>query len=78
MYTHYKVKANELNENFIHALKLLFGDKEIDIIINESSQEDETTYLLKSPANREHLFAAIQNINSSENLIAVNLKEWQQ
>lgn len=78
MYTHYKVKASELNENFLHALKLLFGDKEINIIINESSQEDETTYLLKSPANREHLFAAIQNINSSENLIAVNSKEWQQ
>lgn len=48
MYTIYQVKADELDENFIAALKAMFKDKEIEIAVYE---RDETAYLLRSPAN---------------------------
>jgi len=52
MYTIYQVKADELDDSFLHALKAMFKDKEIEIAVYE---RDETAYLLRSPANRERL-----------------------
>jgi antitoxin YefM len=40
-------------------------------------EEDETAYLLKLPANREHLFKAIENVARDHNLVTVNLDELQ-
>lgn len=77
MYTIYKVKANELDSSFLEALKILFKDKEIEIAICESNQnqEDETHYLLKSPINKEHLLKAIENVNHHRDLVKVDLNQ---
>lgn len=45
----YKVQANDLDERFLEELKAIFRDQEIESIVSEL---DETSYLLKSPANR--------------------------
>lgn len=45
----YKVKANDLDSGFLEELKATFRDQEIEIVVSEV---DETSYLLKSPANR--------------------------
>ncbi len=54
MYTLYKINSDELNENFIAAIKAQFPHQTIEIAISESSQieQDETDYLLKSPVNK--------------------------
>ena len=75
----YRLNANELDHNFLDALKAVFKDKEIEIVVTEAGQkgEDETEYLLKSPANRERLLAAIENVAQGRNLVAVTLDELQ-
>jgi antitoxin YefM len=77
MYTIYRLNANDLDSRFIRALKTMFKDKEIEIAVCEVSEieEDETAYLLKSPANRERLLKAIENVAHNHNLVTVNLDE---
>jgi antitoxin YefM len=77
MYMIYKMNAEELDSRFIRALKALFKDKEIEIAVCETSkvEEDETAYLLKSPANRERLLKAIENVAQNRNLITIKTDE---
>jgi len=49
----YKLMANEVDEEFIKAIRMLFKDQIINITIDSLS--DETTYLSSSQANLEHL-----------------------
>lgn len=74
MYTLYKINTDELNENFISAIKAQFPHQLIEIAISEieQQQEDETTYLLKEPENKNRLLAAIKNVEQKQ-LIDVEL-----
>ena len=63
----YRIRANELDEKFIERLKTTFGEQEIEIVVSDM---DETDYLLQSPANKERLLKAIQNVNRGENLVS--------
>jgi antitoxin YefM len=74
MYTTYRLHINELDSDFIDALKALFKDKEIEIIVSEV---DETAYLFQSEANKKRLLQAVQNINSQQNLVEVPLDNLQ-
>ncbi|MFZ1029940.1 MAG: hypothetical protein WAN66_27360 [Limnoraphis robusta] len=65
----YKVKANDLDDRFLTELKATFRDQEIEIIVSEI---DETSYLLKSPANREKLLKAVDNFKKRENMVEFN------
>ena len=72
MSTVYRLKASELDSNFLEEIKAAFGDKEIEIIV---SQFDETEYLLKSTANKNRLVKAIENVKKKQNLVEVNLQD---
>ena len=78
MYTLYKVHANELDMRFVESLKSLFGEREIEIAVCDASEreEDETEYLLRSPANRERLLQAIEHVNQKKNLVTVNIEDF--
>lgn len=65
MYTIYKVRADELDENFLDALKAMFKNKAIEITVYE---RDETEYLLRSPANRERLLKAVRDVEGSDTM----------
>lgn len=75
MYTIYRVNADELDSRFLKALKALFKNKEIEIAVCETAQveEDETAFLLRSPANRERLLKAIENVSMGRNLVTLQL-----
>ena len=79
MYTLYKMHANELDSGFLEGLKAMFKNKEIEIAVCEAeqSEESETAYLLKSPANRERLLKAIENVAHERNIVTVKLDELQ-
>ena len=70
MYTVYHLKADELDTQFLEALKTFFKDKTIEIVVTEV---DETAYLLHSDANRDRLLQAVENVNDGENLVEVEL-----
>lgn len=74
MYTLYKINSDELNENFIAAIKAQFPHQTIEISIAESSQieQDETDYLLKNPVNKARLLAAITQVDNNQ-LIDVDI-----
>jgi antitoxin YefM len=71
MYSTYRLKAEELSSTLINAIKKTYHDREIEITVQEIA--DETDYLLGSPANREHLLRAIDNVNKQANLVNMQL-----
>ena len=75
MYANYRMNVNELDERFLETLRTMFHDREIEISVSEAvdNGEDETAYLLRSPANREHLLKALDDVNRGRNLVAVDL-----
>jgi antitoxin YefM len=74
MYTTYRLKANDLNSQFLESLKTLFRDQEVEITV---STVDETAYLLKSEANGLRLREAITNINAGTDLVEVRMDDLQ-
>jgi antitoxin YefM len=70
MYTVYRLKIDELNDQFIEALQTLFKGREVEITV---SDVDETAYLMQSEANRKRLLQAVQNISNRQNLTEVPL-----
>lgn len=49
---------------------------EIIILVESQNEEDETTYLLKSEANKKQLIKALENANQG-NLIEIDLDEYE-
>ncbi len=72
--TTYRTRANEVGQALIDSIKKMYGDKEIEIIVIE--QEDETDFLLKSPANREQLLQAVEDIRNGRNLVTPDQEQF--
>jgi antitoxin YefM len=70
----YRVKADELDQSFLDALKATFKDKEIEIAVYE---RDETAYLLRSPANRERLLRAVADVEAARNIVEPEQEQFQ-
>jgi antitoxin YefM len=49
---------------------------EVIVLVDQVIEEDETTYLLQSTANKKHLLQAIENVEKG-NLIYVDLDEYE-
>jgi antitoxin YefM len=75
----YRINAEELDSRFLKILKTMFKGKEIEIVVCEAAQseEDETTYLLRSPANRDRLLKAIENVAHDRNLVTIKTEDLQ-
>ncbi len=70
----YQLKADELDQTFLDSVKAAFKDKEIEITVSE---RDETAYLLRSLANREHLLGAIADVEQSQNIVTADQEQFQ-
>jgi hypothetical protein len=76
METIFKLKAKELDASFIESIKHLFRGKEIEITVK--SAQEETDYLLGSPANKKNLIEAIEEVKKNKNLIRFSGKEFEE
>jgi antitoxin YefM len=76
METVFKLKTKELDMGFIESIKHLFKGKEIEITVKPA--QDETEYLLSSPANKKRLLEAIDEVKKNKNLIRFTGKEFEE
>lgn len=76
METIFKLKTKELDMSFIESIKNLFKGKEIEITIK--SAQDETEYLLRTPANKKKLLEAMNEVKRNKNLIRFSGKEFEE
>jgi antitoxin YefM len=60
----FELNANELNADFLKAIKQLFKNRTIRLTIDVDM--DETEYLLQSEANKNHLMQALKNARSGK------------
>jgi len=70
----YQLRADELDQSFLDALKAAFKDKQIEIAVYE---RDETVYLLRSPANRDRLLRAIADVEKLQSIVASKYEKFQ-
>jgi antitoxin YefM len=59
----FRLNTRELGNSFITSLRDAYPDQNIEITVRE---QDETEYLCSSPANRERLETAIENVKQGK------------
>jgi hypothetical protein len=74
MTTTFRINANDLDQDFFDRLKAMFKGKEIEIIVHETPEMDETAYLLSVPANRKHILDAHARVERREGLVEVDVE----
>ena len=75
METTYRLNTSELGISFINSIKNAYPDQNVEIFVRE---QDETEYLLSSPANREHLEKAIENVKQGKVITFENIEQAMQ
>jgi len=68
----FKLNTRELDASFITSLKDAYPDQNVEITVRE---QDETEYLLSSPANREHLEKSIREIEQGKIITFATLED---
>jgi len=68
----FRLNTRELEASFITSLRDAYPDQNIEITVRE---QDETEYLCSSPANRERLEKAIENVKQGKNIISFDTLE---
>ena len=70
MYTEFHIKPSEIDEKFLKQLQAIFKkSKKISITVED--EPDETTYLLRSDANRKSLEQSIKEAEKGK-LVKMN------
>ena len=69
----YRLRSDEITENFLKNIQYNYRNKEIEITIQEV--EDETEYLLKSEANRQHLLRGLEEARSGTPLQTMTIEQ---
>ena len=71
----YRLKPEELNDDFFRTIKQMFLGKEVAITVEEVP--DETEYLLSNEANRKHLLQAVEDIKHGRNVHTISIEEME-
>ncbi|MCX6903564.1 MAG: hypothetical protein NTW03_08820 [Verrucomicrobia bacterium] len=74
MFAIYHLNADELNAEFVESLKIAFKHGPVEITVSDA---DETHYLLRSSANRDHLLTAVKDAANQRNLVVPDQKMFQ-
>jgi len=72
MQVNYQLDTAQLNIDFIESVKLLFGDKKIDIVIKDeedNTYHNDTKYLMSDKKNSDVLMESIERIEENRELL---------
>ena len=64
MVSSFTLNTDELNISFLETIKNLFAGKEIEITVQDA--QNDTDYLLKNQANKNHLLQSIASLESNK------------
>ena len=64
----FRLNTNELGIDFINSIQTAYPGQNIEIMVRnqEDSEMDETEYLLRFPANREHLEKSMKELEEGK------------
>ncbi len=71
MVTTYQLEEQELDEQFLNAVKSQYKNKKLSITITEAL--DETDYLLGNPINADRLLNSVNNIRNGKSLVETDI-----
>ena len=69
----YRLRADEITINFLKSIQENYQNKEIEITIQDV--EDETSYLLKTEANRQHLLRSMEEARNGTPLKTMTIEQ---
>ena len=64
MVSSFTLNTDELNISFLETIKNLFAGKEIEITVQDA--QNDTEYLLKNQANKNHLLQSIASLENNK------------
>ena len=64
MVSSFILNTDELNVSFLETIKKLFAGKEIEITVQDA--QNDTDYLLKNQANKNHLLQSIASLENNK------------
>ena len=64
MVSSFILNTDELNVSFLETIKNLFAGKEIEITVQDA--QNDTDYLLKNQANKNHLLQSIASLENNK------------
>ena len=64
MVSSFILNTDELNISFLETIKNLFAGKEIEITVQDA--QNDTDYLLKNQANKNHLLQSIASLENNK------------
>jgi len=72
MVTTYKLNTRDLESTFIDSIRTTYPDQVVEIQVRE---QDETEYLLSTPANREHLEKVLKEAEEGKLVIFETIEQ---
>ena len=72
MYSTFHLNFNELDNQFLERLRIMFANQKL--IITVETEMDETEYILQHPENKKAVLKSLEQANRGE-LICVDLDE---
>ena len=71
----YRLNTREMGIDFVNSIKTAYPDQNVEIMVRE---QDETEYLMSSPANREHLNKSMQEVEEGHIITFKTVEEARQ
>lgn len=71
-----EIQASELPEGTIVEVIILVEHNALEESEHSDQPQDTTDYLLSSAANRQHLLASLQQLETQQNLVSFTPEEW--
>ena len=75
MTTTFRLQPGELNESFLEKLRMMFRDRELEVVVHETDDETEADYPFNNPSQVEFLEQEIRHFENGGEMVRMTLDE---